>query len=236
MANNSRSPYPLEEFMTTGPQARKCSSSFLLYDKLSTCLVTCFILIILIQLDYTVIKLKNQLPEGQLRAAKNNSGQLKFSPINLASISSSQYPPVNFFKCLTSANKSSCLDICKNVTVSHRTFVIFCPPMFKNKSFNEGSLLIFHKGQLAAEFTGSDCNLLINWIRACSRSDYAGCVFSYNKLKARSKECYIKSLLSDGVYMCFNDKYQLIHMILKENKLDLSESVALIQVLLKLFK
>lgn len=231
MATESSSPYP-EEFLKI-PQARKCQSSFLLYDRLSTCILTCFILVILVQLDYTMIKLTNELPDDLRK--KSNTGQLKFNPIKFASISSNQYPPVYFSKC-ESNNKSSCLERCKNVTVSNSTWIIFCPPNFHNKSFNEGSLLIFYKGVLAIEFSGSDCNLLVNWIRACSRSDYAGCVFRYNKLKPRSEECYIKSWLSQGVYMCFNDKYQLIHMFLKETKLNLSESEALIHVLLKLFK
>lgn len=212
-------------------RARRCSSSFLLYDKLSTTIVTCFIIVILIQLDYTVLKMKNELPDR----LSNKSGKLKFNPINMAGINSDQYPPVHLSKC-SDNDKHNCLDQCKNVTVTESMHVIFCLPIMQDQIFKEGSIMIFYQEQLAVEFTGPECNLLVNWIRACSRSDYAGCIFSYNKLKPRSKECYIKSLLSKRVYMCFDDKYNLIHMSLKRFKLDLSESAALIKVLLKLFQ
>lgn len=146
MANNL-APYP-DEFLR--PQkARKCTSSFLLYDKISTFLVTCFILVILIQLDLTVLKMKNKFPK-----VLNKSARLKFNPLNFTSITSNQYPPLTgLSNCLDS---TSCYEHCKNVSVTDNIHVIFCPPNFKNNQIWEGSLLLFHDGKIIVEFSGAN--------------------------------------------------------------------------------
>lgn len=219
--------YPFEYTGSNTPTPNgKCtsSSSFFLYDKISTILLSICLCIMMIQLDTTYINLQKQMPQLRKPNATNTPTHSKSEPMEKTIRNPVRQASNRICK------DSKCLHKCQNVTLSTFISIFFCET-------SEPQLFLRYNHTIILRIQNENFTSFTKWLTACNRGDFnAGCAVSYHMGASPPKYCYIMSKFSQNTLLCFNKAYGITDFIINGISFSILETKIIISTILEFIK